>query len=180
MKLSTTLAATALAVATALAPSTAHAAILHVDDPAGDLDHGADLTRVTVKHAKLVRVRLQHVDLRPSPNRAPSAVVFIDTRKDLPGPEYALSTGLFSGTDYALTATDGFKPVDKRIDCRHSLQLDYLDDVTRIWFARGCFKRPAEVRVAVKVAAEAKATDEGTVVDWMTKRRAFTPWVAKG
>lgn len=180
MKLVTMVAAATLGVSAALAPGTAYAAIQHVDDAVGDLDHGADLTRVTVKHAKLVRVKLRHVDLRPSANRAPSAVVFIDARKDLPGPEYALSSGLFSGTDYALTATDGFKPVDKRINCEHNLQLDYLNDVTRISFARSCFKRPAEVRVAVKVAAEAKGNTPGTVVDWMTKRRAFTPWVAKG
>lgn len=180
MKLTTTLAAVALALSAALAPSTAYAEIKHVDDAVGDLDHGTDLTRVVVKHAKVVRVKLRHVDLKPHPARTAGVSVFIDARPGLPGPEYVLGSGLVDGTDYLLTVTDGFKPVNKVVDCQYQLKLDYAKDVTRIWFSRECFDRPGKVRVAVKIGAEAKGQPGDTIVDWMGKVRSFTPWVARG
>jgi hypothetical protein len=171
--------ATAALALALVAPAPAYAEVTSVDDAVGDLAHGTDIVRVTLKHAARVRVRVKHVNLRRHPKRGAGISVYVDVDRQRPGPEYVLGGGLQDGTDYLLGTADRWD-FGTAVQCRYRMTLDYSDELTRIWFRRGCFARPDAVRVAVEVGAEAPGGTGETITDWMDHRRAFTPWVAQG
>ncbi len=172
-----TLAAAAI-VATLVAPSPAMAEVRSFRDAHGDVNHGVDLWRVKVTNAKRVRVMLQHDNLVRGFRRGGGLSLYLDTDPGRPGPEFVLGAGLFKGSDYQLSRTQGWKPVGEPLSCNHSLRLDYEADRTYMWFGRRCLGSPSAVRVAVKVAGQ---RPNGTVVtDWLRSRRHFSAWVDQG
>jgi hypothetical protein len=161
-----------------LAPTAATADVGSFKDARGDIAHGVDLWRVTVTNEKRVRVDLKHDNLVRDFRKGGGLSLFLDTDPTQAGPEFVLGAGLFEGSDYQLSRTDGWKPVGEPLSCRHQLSLDYAADVTHTWFGRRCLGNPTSVRVAVKVAGERPS---GRIVkDWLTSWHAFTPWVAQG
>lgn len=172
------LAVVALATASLMVPSAAQAATVTVEDAAGDIAAGADLLSVKLSYGKKIKVVLQHDNLVKSFKSSAGGSVFLDTDADEKGPEFVLMGGFFEGTDYVLLRTDGWKSVGEPLTCKHRLTLDYAADTAKMRFGRACLGKPEEVRAAVKVAGK-KGTGD-VEIDWMTERRAFTPWVAQG
>lgn len=170
---------TALAAATfALVPvGGATAAATSVEDPLGDIAGGVDLLRVTTTHAKKVTVILEHRNLRPSYKSGAGGQIFFDTDPAKAGPEFILSAGLYQGTDYSLNRAKGWKPVGETLTCNYRMTLDYAAETTKVVVGRGCLGKPEEVRIAVKVGVDKKNVSE---VDWLTGKRVFGDWVAKG
>lgn len=166
----------ALAVVVALAPA-ASAERIRVDDGADATDSTTDIRVVRVNHADArVRVRVGFPDLREDGQAG--LLTYLDTDASERGPEYAIGAPLFSGGDYALVRTDGWKSDGRRVSCRYDLQLDYAADRLTFTARRGCFDDPAELRVAMRmVDGEAGSPP---VRDWLLGRREFTDWVAAG
>jgi hypothetical protein len=95
------LAVPALAL-TALTVAPAHAEFYSIDDPADAKGSLTDIYRLEANHGAdnvLVKVRFNEL-MRSS---AAGVSVFLDTDRDVKGPEYVLSSGLGDGTDYVLT-----------------------------------------------------------------------------
>jgi hypothetical protein len=177
MKLITTIAAGALTAGALLAPAAASADTSSFQDTKGDVAHGVDLWSAKVTNNKRVRVTLQHDNLVRDFRSGASVSLYLDTDADHKGPEFVLGGGLYEGSDYQLSRTNGWKAVGEPLSCRHSLSLDFAADRAYTWFGRKCLGSPTDVRVAVKVAGEKK---NGTIVtDWLGSRRHFTAWVAQ-
>ncbi len=168
--------AAGLFAATMLAPAPAMAQTRIVTD-ADDIAHGVDVLRLRVTHEKRVSVHLKHANLRRTFKQTGGISIFLDTDRATKGPEFVLGTGLFA-TDYQLSHAEGWKAVGEPLTCPHRLRFDFAEDRTHVWFNRKCLGSPADVRVAVKAAGQTK--DGAILVDWVTKRRAFTDWVAQG
>lgn len=159
--------------------TTASAESLGDKDPA-DIDHGVDLRSVHVENTDtFVRVTLQHTDLRRSPTTGAGGAVFLDTDPDDAGPELVFAGGYFEGTDYQLLEAEGFDPETwgEPVDGFWQLRLNYKKDRTVMRMSRGAVGAD-DLRVAVKVAGS--HSDGTTVVDWLDKRRSYTPWVERG
>lgn len=171
-------ASTVLGLAAVSGPATA--ATSTFADAASDVAHGVDIRSVKVVNEKNVRIVIQHRDLVRSYKSGASGVVYIDTDPSKDGPEFAFVGGFFSGTDYALVPTDGWKLLHRAVPLHSSyeMKLDYENDVTRIRLSRASLDRPGKVRVAVKVSGEQR--DGDIVHDWLGSRRELTPWVARG
>ncbi|MEJ7796136.1 MAG: hypothetical protein WKF50_11330, partial [Nocardioides sp.] len=93
------------------------------------------------------------------------------------GPEYALFTPLFSGGDYALLKMDGWNSGEP-VECRYNAEFDWAGDQVRFRAARGCFDKPDELRVGMRMRDEADPSHP--VTDWLLGRREFTPWLTPG
>ncbi|MBS2936756.1 hypothetical protein KDN32_03250 [Nocardioides sp. J2M5] len=178
----TILGAATLAVAAlaSLQTAPAFADSLTVDDPQ-DLRHGVDLRSVEVKHGgRNVVVTTTHTDLQESYRSGSSGTVFLDTDPDDPGPEYVFSGGYFSGTDYVLLHTDGFKTSawGEPVEGSYRMRIDYDTEQVRMRIARDAIGSPDEVRVAVRVAGT-RPDGRDTRKDWLGDPRSFTDWVAR-
>jgi hypothetical protein len=154
-----------------------------VPDPADATGSLNDIRRVGINHAeRRVWFRVKVTDLRRSPgegNGYASAGIYFDTDPDDKGPEYLLSTGLYSGMDYALIEVEGFGTrTGEQMTCAHRLRLDYRRNVVRGWVARRCLGKPATVRLAVKMVDQYDASHR--VVDWLKGKKKFTRPVAHG
>jgi opacity protein-like surface antigen len=178
-----TLIGAAVAAAAALALGSgapASAASIGVTDPA-DVDHGVDLRAVRVVNGdNVLKIVLNHDDLRRSPRSGAGGAVYIDTDPADKGPELVFVGGYFAGTDYQLLHTEGFvvKKWGDPVKGFHELTLDYVKDKTRMRISRGALGNVGDVRVAVRVAGD---RPDGThVVDWLGEPRSFTRWVARG
>ncbi|WP_210502808.1 hypothetical protein [Nocardioides xinjiangensis] len=178
----TILSAAALSVAaltlTQLAPASADA--IGVRDPR-DLDHGADLRSVEVRHtADNVVVTTTHTDLRRSFRSGSSGAVFLDTDPTDTGPEYVFAGGFFVGTDYQLLEVEGFGSGKwgEPVQGSYRMRVDYDLDRVRMRISREAIGSPEEVRVAVRVAGT-RPDGSNTRVDWLREPRAFTEWVAQ-
>lgn len=174
-------AAAALALTVPAGAIPAQAASGLTEDPK-DVKHGVDLRSVKVTHGEnALTVRTDHTNLRPHWRTGSSGSVFIDVDPDDAGPELVFAAGYFRGTDYALVATDGFAPKKwgEPVECDYKMRVDYVEDIVRMRIGNDCLGEGTEqVRVAVKVGGERR---DGThVIDWMTERRAFTDWIARG
>ncbi len=147
-------------------------------DPADSTASLHDLRRVVVNHgAERLRVKVWVTDLRRHSQAGPAGLsIFLDTNASRRGPELRLGTGLQDGTDYQLVRMRGWRTVGDPLTCRHHLTLDPAEDMVRFSAHRRCLGSPDAVRVAVRMRDD--FDDSHPVVDWMTGRRAFTPWVA--
>lgn len=173
-------AATLTIAALALTQLPASADGIGVTDPK-DLDHGADLRSVEVRHgARNVVVTTTHTDLRESFRSGSSGSVFLDTDPTDTGPEYVFAGGYFVGTDYALLHTDGFanKLWGEPVEGSYRMRLDYDTDQVRMRISRDAIGSPDEVRVAVRVAGT-RPNGRSTRTDWLGEARSFTDWVAQ-
>lgn len=152
-------------------------------DPADATASLNDIRRVGVDHAeRRVRIKVKVTDLRRSPgagNGYASAGIYFDTDPGDKGPEYLLTTGLYSGMDYQLIEVEGFGTrTGEPMSCGHRLTLDYRRDMVRGWVARKCLGKPDAVRVAVRMVDQYDASHP--VVDWLKGKKKFTRAVARG
>ena len=86
----------------------AHAEKYSIDDPADASGSLNDIYGLTYNHGEEnVRFVIRVADLRRVSNAG--ATLYLDTKPDNKGPEYALGTGLSSGTDYALFRVEGWR-----------------------------------------------------------------------
>jgi hypothetical protein len=159
----------------------ANADFRSVPDPADATGSLNDIRRVGIDHTKgRVWLRIKVTDLRRSPGAGhgfASAGIYFDTKPGDKGPEYLLTTGLYSGMDYQLIEVEGFGThTGEPMSCGHRITLDYKRDVVRGWVARACLKRPDAVRLAVKMVDDYDASHP--VVDWLKGKKKFTRAVA--
>ena len=174
-----------LAVATAATalllsvPAPAQAAVTRFEDPRGDVDHKIDVREVVVTNGQdNLRVTLHHRDLVGSWRYGESATLFVDLDPADRGPELVLSGGIMDGTDYLLTATEGFAPDTwgKPVCGDYSMRADWAGDVTRFRISNRCLRGAEEVRVAV-VAAGQVPVNGPIVRDWLGEpRELFGPF----
>ena len=148
-----------------------------VDDPK-DTSHGSDIRSLHVRHgAENVAVTTRHTDLRRSPASGSGGAIFIDTDPTDRGPEYVLVGGYFEGTDYILLHTDGFArrtwghPVENG---DYIMRINYQTDEVRVRMSRAALGNPGAVRVVMRAAGPSGA------VDWVSQKRVFSPWIARG
>ena len=171
------LTAVAALLVAGLSAAPAHAEYYAIDDPA---DASASLTDVygfTAMHGEsnlLVKVRFNEL-LRSS---AAGVSVFIDTDRDVRGPEFVLSSGLGDGTDYVLTEAVAWRGSDKRVDCDYEARPKWGKDVFRTRISRDCLGEPGSVRVSVKMVDQADGSHP--VVDWAPKRHRWSLPIASG
>ena len=171
------LAATAALAATLTLAPAAHAETTRVDDGADATASTTDIRVVRVNHGdQRLRIQVGFPDLRE--DGAAGLLTWIDTDAEQAGPEYAIGAPLFSGGDYMLVGTDGWKPTGQPVDCRYNLQLDYADDQLVLTTRRGCFDKPDQVRVAMRMFDNEDPSHP--VTDWLIGRREFTTWLAPG
>jgi fructose-specific component phosphotransferase system IIB-like protein len=175
-RISVTAALTAVALLV-LTGAPANAEYYAIDDPA---DASASLTDVYGLEAMhgtdnvLVKVRFNEL-MRSS---AAGISVFIDTDRDVRGPEYVLSSGLGDGTDYVLTEAVAWRGSDDRVDCDYEARPRWGKDVFRARISRECLDDPASVRVSVKMVDQADGSHP--VVDWVPRRHRWSLPIASG
>jgi hypothetical protein len=174
-----TAAAVALSTAalTLTLAGTAHAEQYGIDDP-DDTSHGVDVLSMTVRNGKSnVNVITVHDDLRRDHRSAAGETIYIDTDKLDKGPEYVFVGGLFEGTDYILLETEGFShdswgdPVENG---DYVLRINYKTDQARVRMSRAALGNPGAVRVVVRAAGPTGDAD------WVSQKRVFSPWIARG
>ena len=156
---------------------TAHAEQYGIDDP-DDTSHGVDVLAMTVRNGKAnLNVITDHDDLRRAPATAAGGTIFIDTVKSDKGPEFVFVGGFFDGTDYILLETEGFPrktwgdPIENG---DYIMRIDYRTDQVRVRMSRAALGNPGAVRVVMRAAGSSGA------VDWVSQRRVFSPWIARG
>ena len=155
----------------------AHAEQYGIDDP-DDTSNGVDVLAMTVRNGKSnVNVITVHDDLRRAPSSGAGGSIFIDTVKKDKGPEYVFVGGFFDGTDYTLLETEGFsqkswgQPVENG---DYILRVNYRTDEARVRMSRAALGNPGAVRVVMRAAGSSGA------VDWVSQKRVFSPWIARG
>jgi hypothetical protein len=149
-----------------------------IDDPADAGGSNNDIQAFSYVHGKAtVRFVIDVDDLRRVSDGG--ATVYFDTRSGRKGPEFALGTGLSSGTDYALYRTRGFNPGagSHPLDCDYQVKLRYKSDKVVGSIARECFGNPKRLRATVRVI---DTVDDATVTDWAPGTKAFGLWVHAG
>lgn len=154
-----------------LVAAPAHAEFYNIDDPADATASLTDIYGLEVNHGSknvLVKVRFNEL-MRSS---AAGVSVYIDTDRDARGPEFVLSSGLGDGTDYVLTAADGWSGSDDRISCDYSARPKWGNDVFRAVVSRDCLDGAASVRVSVKMVDQADGSHP--VLDWVPKRHRWS------
>jgi hypothetical protein len=171
---------TALTVAL---PGAAHAEMYGVDD-GRDTSHGSDILAISVRNGERnLDVTTTHADLRPDPATGSGGALFIDTDRHDPGPEYVLVAGYYRGTDYQLLHTDGFRhatwgrPVQ---DGDYLMRVSYRRDTVHVRISQGALGEPDRVRVSARASGTRRDGTSDGLVDWVGKRRWFTPWLDRG
>jgi fructose-specific component phosphotransferase system IIB-like protein len=169
-------AGSALALAS-LTAAPAHAEFYSIDDPDDasasltdvygvEANHGSDNLRVKVYFNELMR------------SSAAGLSIFIDTDRDVKGPEYVLSSGLGDGTDYVLTEAEAWRGSDSQVTCDYAARPRWGKDVFRAVISRDCLDRVSSVRVSVKMVDQADGSHP--VVDWVPKRHRWSLPIASG
>lgn len=175
----TTAAAVALSTAalTFGLTGTAHAEQYGIDDP-DDTTHGVDVLSMTVRNGKTnVNVITVHDDLVRDHASGAGEAIYIDTVKKDKGPEFVFVGGLFEGTDYTLLTTEGFsqesygEPVENG---DYIMRINYRTDQVRVRMSRAALGNPDAVRVVIRAAGPTGAAD------WVSQKRVFSPWIARG
>jgi hypothetical protein len=173
-------AAAVLAAAATLpltAGAVAHADSVAVSDPADATASPADIRKVRVNHAeRTVYVRVKVADLPAALENGPGMILWFDTDRSEPGPEFRMGVPIFEGGDWAVVRTDGWRPVGEQLNCPSEVRYLPAQDALRVEVARRCLDRPRKVRVSAKM--EDWFDPSHVVRDWAPGRRAFTPWVA--
>lgn len=184
----TTIATTAVALSAAALTvglaGTAHADLYGVDDPQ-DTFHGSDVLALSVRNgADNVHVTTYHDNLVRKAASGSGEAIYIDTDPDDRGPEYVLAAGLFEGTDYVLSETEGFgtaKWGDPVENGDYILHVNYRKDRAHAIISRAALGNPGEIRVAVRASGNRTDGSHHGLVDWVGKDRRFaTPWIAQG
>ncbi len=160
-----------------IAAASAHAEFYSIDDPADATASLSDIVGLEANHGGdnlLVKVRFNEL-MRSS---AAGVSVYLDTDRDMKGPELVLASGLGDGTDYVLTAADGWQGSDDRIDCDYVARPKWGNDVFRAAISRDCFDRAPSVRVSAKMVDQADGSHP--VGDWAPKRRRWSLPIASG
>ena len=162
---------------------TAAAEIYGIDDP-DDTDHGSDVRALNVRngHANL-HVVTTHENLRRNPATGSGGAVFIDTDRSDRGPEYVFVGGYTRGTDYVLAETEGFSAEKWGDPVEHGdyiMKVRYAKDRVRLTMSRHAIGDATDVRVAARVSGSRSDGTSDGLVDWVSQRRAFTPWIAQG
>ena len=171
--------AAALATAATLTTApVAHAATTVVDDGADATASRTDILTVRVGHAaRRVEVKVTFPDLR---KRARAGLtVYVDTDPEARGPERSVGLPLFRGSDYVMWRMRDWEYVgDRPVRCRYGADHRWRRDVVVLTARRGCFGRPDEVRVGMRMRDVADSSHP--VTDWLVGRRDFTGWVPSG
>lgn len=156
----------------------AHAERYSVDDPADAAGSLNDIYELTYVHGeKRVRFVITVDDLRPVASAG--ATIYLDTKAKDKGPEYALGTGLSSGTDYALVKVNGWEGAGSDpISCDYRLRLRYKTDKVVGSIARKCLGNPTKVAAAVKMVDTFDASHP--ITDWAPAKKTFGLRVAAG
>lgn len=184
----TTIASTAVALSAAALTvglaGAAHADLYGIDDPR-DTSHGSDVLALSARNgADNVHVTTYHEDLRRDPASGSGEAIYIDTDPDDRGPEYVLAAGLFEGTDYALSHTEGFGVAKWGTPVKHGdyvLHIRYREDRVHVVVSRDALGNPGDIRVAVRASGTRTDGSSHGLVDWVGKERRFgTPWIAQG
>ena len=148
-----------------------------VDDPADATASNADIRKVRVNHAaRTVYTRITVTDLDLD-SFGPGVTIFYDADGSRPGPEFQIGVPLFSGSDWAITRSDGWRSVGNPLSCRTDVDFLPAQEAVRVEVGRGCLGRPNNVRVSVRMTDEADASH--VVRDWVPSRRHFVPWVVR-
>ncbi len=162
---------------TALTAAPAHAEFYSIDDPGDasaslsdvygfEANHGPDSLRVKIYFKDLVR------------SSAAGVSIFLDTDRDVKGPEYVLSSGLGDGTDYVLTEAQAWRGSDNRVKCDYAARPRWGKNTFRAVISRDCFDSAGSVRVSVKMVDQADGSHP--VVDWAPKRHRWSLPIASG
>lgn len=159
----------------AVAPASAERA--SYADPADTTASLTDIRKVTLNHgADRVKVKVRFTDLRRSSDGGPASLtVLIDTRTSSNGPDFKLTSGLQSGTDYQLVKLRGGRPVGEPLTCSHRVQLDFARDRLVFTAARGCLGDPGRVRIGIRMTDAYDGSHP--VTDWLGEPRSFTGWL---
>ena len=171
--------AAALATAATLAfapPASAATTVVH--DGADATASLTDIRTVRVAHGdRRVEVKVTFPNLR---KRAQAGLtMFFDSDPDARGPERGIGLPLFSGADFAMWRMRDWEFVgDNPVRCRYGADYRWRRDVLVLTARRGCFGRPDEIRVGMRMRDVADGSHP--VTDWLLGRRHFTEWVASG
>lgn len=162
-----------------VAPSPARADSATATDPA-DVG-GASLNDIRRVHVDFSGDRLAVVvkvtDLRKTSEAGGASLsTFVDTDAALPGPEFRLATGLYSGTDYQLVRFKAWKPTGSPLTCRHSVALKPRVDRVRLVIGRKCLGSPGKVRVGMKMVDNFDGSHP--ITDWLFTPRTLSAWIA--
>lgn len=168
--------ALATAAAVAVVPP-AQAATTLVRD-GGDVPSLTDIRAVRVTHTdRRVRVRVTFPDLR---RRAEAGLtMFFDSDRDARGPERGIALPLFGGADFAMSRMRDWQFVGSNpVRCSYGADYRWGRDVLVLTARRGCFGRPDEIRVGMRMRDLADGSHP--VTDWLIGRRRFTEWLPTG
>ena len=183
MRTLTTTAALSAASLALLVAAPAHAEQYGVDDPQ-DTWHGSDIRALQVHNGtEDLRITTIHDNLVRRAASGSAEAIYLDTDRDHRGPEYVLAAGLYEGTDYLLSETDGFG-TDKWGDAVENgdyiLHIDYRKDRARVKISQATLGNPDAVRVAVRASGTRTDGTSHGLVDWVGKPRQLTPWIDRG
>ncbi|GAA1153213.1 hypothetical protein [Nocardioides aquiterrae] len=183
MRITTTTAALAAAALAVLVAAPAHAERYGVDDPQ-DTWHGSDIRDLSVHNGQedLV-ITTTHDNLVRRASSGSALTIYLDTDRDHRGPEYVFAAGLFDGTDYLLSETDGFGPKkwgDAVENGDYILHIGYRKDRARVKIDQATIGSPDAVRVAVRASGTRTDGTSHGLVDWVGKPRQFSPWIDRG
>jgi hypothetical protein len=154
-----------------LGVSPAGATTVRFTDPSGDLRTGADIHAVTVTNGVPVKVRVAHRSLERN-SRNGFEVVYFDTRRRDPGPEFAASGGLGRPRDWMFFKTERWSGPYRAVECPVRMWVHFAADTSGFVVPRRCLGNPrAAIRVAVQV------TTTGGAEDWAPARHRFSPRV---
>jgi len=175
-QLSTLTAATAVLAVTVLAAPTAQADAGSFRDQAGDASAFVDVLGVRLHNFKRVVVTARYDDLVDG--RSGGWTVYVDTDKRRAGPEFGVSGGLSTGTDYSVYRVRHWKYLSGPRSCPLDMSVNYRRDTSTFEISRRCLNRPESVRVAVVGGMAAR--DGSWLRDWAPRRHRFFDWVKRG
>ena len=154
----------------------ANAETVQITDPADASASLNDVRAIRLEHApQRVKFQIRVTDLQEFSEAGPAgASIFFDTDRDRSGPEYAIGTGLQSGTDYQLVSVNGwgFRDADL-VDCAHRLSLNYETNTVVGSIKRKCIGAPDSVRMSVLMVDQYDGSHP--VRDWAPGFRKWTP-----
>ena len=182
-KTTTAVAALSAALLTISLAGPASAELYGVDDPQ-DTFHGSDILALQVRNGPdNLNVTTFHYGLRRDPATGSSGRVYVDTDRHDAGPEYVFVGGFFEGTDYQLLETEGFAPSkwgDPVANGDYIMRVRYDKEQVRFRMSRPALGNPGAVRVSVQASGTRTDGTSRGLVDWVGKRRSFTPWLVRG
>jgi hypothetical protein len=149
-----------------------------VRDSRTDVSSGVGISRLRIHNGSRLVVTTHHRDLRRI-GYGDHFMVWVDTGRAHPGPDYVVAGGLSNGTDWATgRATSRWHPRIDPLDdigtCASDLEICWVDDPARLTLGRACLGGyQGRVRVSVQAG-------DGRVTDHVPARHTFSRWVARG